>query len=76
MTYDDAEAKLRGLGFTSFRRSTSANPPPGLAGKVVNTIPGTGTVALTNATITIVVGANSQPSPSSSSLTPTPTNTP
>jgi eukaryotic-like serine/threonine-protein kinase len=73
LTYDEAKAKLRSLGFTSFKQSTNINPPPGFAGKVINTVPGAGSVAKVTDVVTIVVGATEKsPSPS---VSPTPTNT-
>ena len=76
LTFNDAENKLKGLGFTNIRKSTNINPPAGLAGKVVSTVPGTGSVVVVTEPVTVVVGANTSPSPSASTVTPTPTNTP
>jgi serine/threonine-protein kinase len=73
MTFDEAKAKLRSLGFTSVKQSTNINPPANLAGKVVSTVPGAGTVAKVTETITLVIGAT-QPSPTPSN-SPTPSAT-
>jgi eukaryotic-like serine/threonine-protein kinase len=71
---DDAKRRLADLGFTNIRQSTNINPPPGMAGKVMYTVPGAGSTPKLSDQVTIVVGANEQPSPSASpSASPTKT---
>jgi eukaryotic-like serine/threonine-protein kinase len=68
----DARRQLQGLGFTNIRQSTGINPPPGMAGKVLYTIPAAGSTPKLTDQVVIVVGANQQPSPSPSSSSPSP----
>jgi serine/threonine-protein kinase len=74
-TPEEAKHALQGLGFTNIRTSTNINPPAGMAGKVMYTVPGAGSTPKVTDQITIVVGATQQPSPSQSP-SPSPTNTP
>jgi beta-lactam-binding protein with PASTA domain len=69
-TPDAARAKLADLGFTNIGQSTNINPPPGMAGKVMYTVPAAGSTPKLSDKITIVVGATESPSPSPSSPSP------